>query len=454
MNSLRPLLTITILAVVGAYLYVKINEAPVRPVARLLEDPRQTPEGVPPLNATDANEPAMETAAETASLAPAMEGSAPPWTGTLGAAAPSAETEPTTLPTVPAIPELPDVSSPSDTEAPTTISVPTTPETQLPTSIPVARYPGESAATESTDSSVATGSAAASVDVQPASVPVGGISATSDATATPAAQEGHSEIPAATAITPPTAGATSVPVGPSFAASWPAIEAALARNELAQAHQLLSQWYGEPSLSPTEKQQVNSLLSQLAGTVVYSTEHRLEPAHVVQPGETLETIAAKYDVPWQLLAKINGIAAANALQPGQPLKVIRGPFSAVVELGKSELTLILDGRYAGAFPIIIPAGATVSEGQWLVDQKMVMPSSIAVQSAYAPAPAAAEQAIVLRSDGATLGTFAASGATLVITGGTSPIGAAASTPAIRLSPQDVAELSDILSIGSRVVIRR
>ena len=34
MSSIRPLITITILAVVGAYLYVKINEGPARPHAR------------------------------------------------------------------------------------------------------------------------------------------------------------------------------------------------------------------------------------------------------------------------------------------------------------------------------------------------------------------------------------------------------------------------------------
>ncbi len=57
---------------------------------------------------------------------------------------------------------------------------------------------------------------------------------------------------------------------------------------------------------PTDTQKVETLLSQLAGTVVYSTEHQLEPARVVKPGETLETIAKEYNVPWQLLAKING----------------------------------------------------------------------------------------------------------------------------------------------------
>ena len=43
--------------------------------------------------------------------------------------------------------------------------------------------------------------------------------------------------------------------------------------------------------------------------MIYSTEHQLEPARVVKPGETLDTIAKEYNVPSQLLAKINGIPA-------------------------------------------------------------------------------------------------------------------------------------------------
>src|ERR1043165_854872 len=50
MASIRPLVTITILAVVGAYLYVKINEGPAP--SRAAANVSQSPEGVPPLTGT------------------------------------------------------------------------------------------------------------------------------------------------------------------------------------------------------------------------------------------------------------------------------------------------------------------------------------------------------------------------------------------------------------------
>src|SRR3954447_20685323 len=121
------------------------------------------------------------------------------------------------------------------------------------------------------------------------------------------------------------------PTATSFGASWPAIQSALDRRDLKQAHQLLSKWHGNESLTPAETEKVESLLSQLAGTVIYSTEHQLEPARVVKPGETLESISKEYNVPSRLLAKINGIQTSDQLQPGQQLKVVRGPFAAVVD---------------------------------------------------------------------------------------------------------------------------
>ena len=62
---------------------------------------------------------------------------------------------------------------------------------------------------------------------------------------------------------------------------------------------------------------MESLLGQLAGTVIYSTEHQLEPATRREARRNLETIAKEYNVPWQLLAKINGIPSPDRLQPGQ-----------------------------------------------------------------------------------------------------------------------------------------
>jgi LysM repeat protein len=273
-----------------------------------------------------------------------------------------------------------------------------------------------------------------------------------------AADDRYGQIPAEPAATPQVSTPSPAPPSPSsspssFATRWPIIKGALDRQELVEGYDMLSQWYDNPNLSPAEAEQVETLLSQLAGTVVYSTEHRLEPPYTVRAGDTLQTIAQQYQVPWQLLAKINGIPAANMVQPGQQLKVIHGPFAAVVELQKSQLTLVLGGRYAGRFPITAEPSATQAEGEWVLEQKLVNPMTAAtgvVNTSY-DATAPVDRVLVLRSESPTAGAT-----TISITGGpVSPSGPTAVAPAaFRLSATDAEEVADILSVGSRVVIRR
>jgi LysM repeat protein len=253
-------------------------------------------------------------------------------------------------------------------------------------------------------------------------------SAPANSAATPA--PATSSAPA-TATAPP-----ATPVEQSFAESWPSIQTMLERGELAEAHKALSRWYGDASLTPTDAERVDTLLGQLAGTVVYSTEHRLAPAHVVKPGETLETIAKEYNVPWQLLAKINGVAAADQIRPGQELKVLRGPFSAVVDLSRNQLTLMVDDRYAGRFPVTVAPGQTVNDGEWVVGKKTneQAPGRALLLQGSAPTPGAPAPALVIASD--ALPTTPADGTV------------------IKVAAKDADELNDILSVGSRVVTRR
>jgi LysM repeat protein len=494
MGSIRPLVTITILAVVGAYLYMKINEGPVpHPGANAVG---QAPDGVPPLTgakgtslAADSAAPAWPSSAPATSPPPAATTSTTPAATTLAKDG---------LPAVPAIPELPPLPAINDPAPPAAQSAPPLPN-DLPPNAPIARYPDQpgqnsnAGAAKDTASQPAPLSAADKSKVTPpTTTPQASAASPNIAPATspaliPAANAASPPAPLGAAVAPPSPstqssaqnplrttppavpaaddryGAAPAPVTPaapttpigvttatSFAASWPAIQSALDRRDLKQAHQLLSKWHGNETLTAAETEKVESLLSQLAGTVIYSTEHQLEPARVVKSGETLDTISKEYNVTPQLLAKINGIQPSGQLQPGQQLKVVRGPFAAVVDLRRSELTLMVDDRYAGKFHVMLPPGTTLTDGQWLVDQKLSGSPTTASPSAYATTPIPADRSIVLRNAAATT----AGGPTLVISSGPAPAGLAATPPSLRVSPQDAEEISDILSVGSRVVVRK
>lgn len=190
---------------------------------------------------------------------------------------------------------------------------------------------------------------------------------------------GQADHNAAAASTPPWEGnpfsvaRSSPPPRQDFATFMAEVNRHLTRGELAAALEKLSQRYDDPSLSPAEYEQIVDLLDQIAYAVIYSPESVLEPAYVVQQGDTLQRIAQSYGVPWQLLARINGISDPNALVPGQRLKVLRGPFDAEVDLKRREMTLKLHGLYAGRFALPRVLGADQLESTYFVEDKSTVP---------------------------------------------------------------------------------
>jgi LysM repeat protein len=231
-----------------------------------------------------------------------------------------------------------------------------------------------------------------------------------------------------------------------FAAMMANVQPMLDQGRLADALLTLSEWFENPRLSPSDHQQLMDLLDQLAGTVVYSRQHLLESVYVVQPGDSLERVAERYSVPWELLAKINGIPDPRYLRAGDQLKVVRGPFDAVVNLRTYELTLLLRGRYAGRFKIGIGQDQSTPEGEFTVQNKVVDP----VYNNPAGNVAAGDPNNPLGKRWIGLGNQ------IGIHGTNDPqsIGRADSRGCIRLSPTEVEDVYDILSVGSKVVIHR
>lgn len=140
-------------------------------------------------------------------------------------------------------------------------------------------------------------------------------------------------------------------------------------DRMKEALATLSVFYGSPDLTDSERQQLTSRLDPLAGEVIYSRLHLLEQPYRVGQNETLMEIAAKYEVPWQLLANINGIEDPVVVLPGTELKVVRGPFRAEIDLKKTEMTLLLDELYAGRFPITLGQEPAPQPGTYTVQDK-------------------------------------------------------------------------------------
>jgi len=449
-SSIRSLATITLLAGVGIFLYLKINEVdPVLPseVEGLqlgdiqFDDPSsqfgQQPSGpsaAPQFGTASAGNAAPAFSPSTVAAPPAQQ--APAWSDSQASSAPSAMVPPPISTPVHAAPAPGESVGANNSVA----SAPELPP--LPSFSP--------AATQTIDSAEMSAGASLPAEQAPLGQPDEAAATAQNLSVPPVFNESASQPAsefASTPVTPTTPEATTQGQASLFSATRLAVEAALDRGELSQALLLLSDWYDDPSLSATELQEVNGLLRQLAGSVIYSTEHRLEPPYMVQAGEQLEDIAQKYQVPGQLLAKINGISPGDQLQPGQQLKVVRGPFSALIDLGRRKMTLMLDRRYAGQFSIEIDPSSTVEEGHWAVNQKLLTPGNVG-PAGSSVGGATEEQSLMLsRSDGST-------NQLAILRGSNATSPAEPAGRVLRLRPQEVGDVYDILSLGSQVVIRR
>lgn len=142
-----------------------------------------------------------------------------------------------------------------------------------------------------------------------------------------------------------------------------------AADQAADALATLSLFYNTPDLSDEQRHELLRRLDPLAAVVIYSRRHLLEQPHRVGETETLMEIAVRYDLPWQLLANINGIDDPVTVLPGTELKVLRGPFRAEVDLQRNELTLFLGELYAGRFPIAVGQSPAPAEGSFTIQDK-------------------------------------------------------------------------------------
>jgi len=225
-----------------------------------------------------------------------------------------------------------------------------------------------------------------------------------------------------------------LPLAPSavFMAAWAEAHDKLGSGRYAEALAALSIWHDDPSLGLEESQRLDDLLGQLAGTVIYSQRDLLLPPHVVAPGETLPAIAGQLAVPWQLLAKINGIDDPQRLQPGEHLKLVRGPFDATVSVSRRRLTLHVGGNYAGRFSVVV--------GRQFLGR---VGGSLAVQEVKRGGGADGRWAIVLDD-----------GLAIEPTDDPAALADAVSPASILASQRDFADLIDILGAGSRVLVRQ
>lgn len=226
----------------------------------------------------------------------------------------------------------------------------------------------------------------------------------------------------------------------SFEQAWNQARDLLEQGDMGDALRMLTPWRNRPSLSPAQKEKLDLLLSQLAGTVIYSTEHVIDQPYVLNRGETLGEIARRYNVPTILLQRINGISNPDNLEAGTELKVLHGPFTATLDATNNELSLLVNGCYAGRFPVEVTRGNQLTPGQHQIIRKEENPEYF---------DSASGQIWKAGDERNPYGSHA-----LHLDGGVVLHGDGGPGGSVGLTPRDVEDIFGILSVGSRVTITR
>ena len=119
-------------------------------------------------------------------------------------------------------------------------------------------------------------------------------------------------------------------------------------------------------------------LTRIGNETVFSsrilTDDPLVERYTIQPGDALGKIAKANQVSADLLAAINGMADKNRIRAGQTIKIIKGPFHAVVTKSIYSLDVYLGSTFVRHFRVGLGADDSTPRGEWHVATKLENPT--------------------------------------------------------------------------------
>ena len=187
--------------------------------------------------------------------------------------------------------------------------------------------------------------------------------------------------------------AASSPVGASAGAIATLIQDAdnaLVANQPLVARLLLNRALQDSRGSAAQKKAVRARLTSINNELVFSPRvvdgDPLTDRYVIQPGDSLAKIASKLQlhVDWRLLKRINRITDPRRIRIGQTIKVIHGPFVAVIHKSAFRLDLYAlvgaddsaESRlYVRSFDVGLGKYGSTPVGSWVVrkNSKLINP---------------------------------------------------------------------------------
>lgn len=217
--------------------------------------------------------------------------------------------------------------------------------------------------------------------------PVLTMGAAPDRTASPqasveAAPE-HADTPRAAEQPAPSSGASANEAGDLFRQA----DVAISQNRPVQARELLNRALHDPATSESRRAEARRRLAELADLLFFSDKvipgDDISRVYRIAQGDRLVKLAPRdgLHIEPAFLQRINGIADATKIRIGQQIKVVQGPFHAVISKSAFRLDLYASERDAAgnrlfirSFDVGLGEYGSTPVGAWVVaDSKVIDP---------------------------------------------------------------------------------
>ncbi len=195
---------------------------------------------------------------------------------------------------------------------------------------------------------------------------------------TPSTQPAPGAQPATSAPITPSAPTTAPAAGPKRAEAL--IEAgkqALTGDDLLAARTHFNEAFAM-GLDEATVTLVRAELTRIGDETVFSGRilpgDPLVDRYVIKAGDSLARIAAQNAVTADVLASINDIADKHRIREGQTIKVVKGPFRAVIHKKSYVLDVYLGDTFVKSFRVGLGADGSTPTGEWRIKNKLENPT--------------------------------------------------------------------------------
>lgn len=163
-------------------------------------------------------------------------------------------------------------------------------------------------------------------------------------------------------------------------------ERALASGRLVEARVNLSRAYLSSEIASSDAEMIRQKLTQVNADLVFSPRvtpgDPLAESYTVQSGDVLERVRRRRELTpdWRFIARVNGLANPDRLKVGQKLKLVRGPFHAIVTKRDYRLDLFAGSPdepenwiYIRSFRVGLGEGNGTPVGTFRIRNRMANP---------------------------------------------------------------------------------